>query len=125
MKPLLFAYGTLREASKLQEARFLRASAKRIARAKLPARLYDLGEYPGVRYSRKKTDRVVGEVFELTENPRAVLKYLDAYEGEEYVRKKYLVELETGGKVEAWVYEYVGPLDGKRLIASGDYLKAG
>jgi gamma-glutamylcyclotransferase (GGCT)/AIG2-like uncharacterized protein YtfP len=123
MKSLLFTYGTLRTTSKIEEALVLRANAKHIAHGTLHGRLFDLGEYPGIIYSPRKLDLVVGDVFELT-NPEKVLAYLDAYEGDEYDRRQYWITLDDGSRVRAWVYVYLGPTEGKQRIASGDYLLA-
>jgi gamma-glutamylcyclotransferase (GGCT)/AIG2-like uncharacterized protein YtfP len=43
-------------------------------------KLYDIGRYPGVVRSGRNTDRVMGEIYRLSE-PRRALEILDEYEG--------------------------------------------
>lgn len=70
-----------------------------------------------------------GEVIRIN-NPKKVMALLDEYEGydpkkaktSEYLREKEQVKLEDGKEVEAWVYWYNLPVEGKRRIRHRDYL---
>jgi len=83
--------------------------------------LWDLGPYPGLVPGE---GRVVGELY-LVRDP-TLLSELDVFEGydagdlarSEYVRRAVrLIEPE----VEAWVYFFNGPLEGRLVVASGDW----
>jgi len=115
-RPLLFAYGTLQEAR--QRDTVLRgASTREIGRGSVAGTLYDLGEYPGL--VAEGAARVPGLLIELADE--AALALLDAYEGVDeglYARIRTPVRLDTGDEVEAWVYVYLRPVDGRPRIAS-------
>jgi len=72
---------------------------------------------------------IKGEVV-MIKNPRKVMALLDEYEGydpkkiktSEYLREKAHVKLDDGKEVEAWVYWYNLPVEGKRRIRHRDYL---
>ncbi len=72
---------------------------------------------------------IKGEIV-MIKNPRKVMALLDEYEGynpkeiktSEYLREKAQVKLEDGKEVEAWVYWYNLPVEGKRRIRHRDYL---
>ena len=111
--PLLFAYGTLRDAR--QRALVLNGVASReLGRGSVAGALYDLGSYPGLLPG---TDRVPGSVIELADE--AALARLDDFEGVDgglYVRQRTTVHLDGGGAVEAWIYVYNRPVIGRRRI---------
>ena len=114
----LFVYGTLRSAFANRYARELsrKATLKGIARVR--GRLYDLGDYPGLRAAGDGW--VTGELYELRDT--AILDELDHYEGPEFRRQAGDAVTRSGAVTRAWVYEYSGPVWEDRLIASGDYL---
>lgn len=119
MAEYLFVYGTLRKNYDLKLKNRITKELKYIGEAKVGARLYDLGRYPGaVKY---KNSEVIGDVFLLSDSEK-VLKYLDGYEGEEYERKKEKVRLRSGELTIAWVYWYKGPVKEERRIFYKDYL---
>ena len=97
--------------------------------AVIQARLYNLGQYPGVVTSNIKTDRVYGKVITIGE-PR-LLKDLDRYEDcfgvepikSEFIRITMPVRLlPTGRRIDCWIYVYNHNVKGKQRIASGDYV---
>ena len=125
---LLFAYGTLMKPWSHAAARFLHENSEYLGMASLAGRLYDLGDYPGLVYDTASPLQVKGQLFRLND-PARLLPYLDDYEGASEAipesclfRKELLPVLFEGGTRSAWVYTYNQPLDGARLIPSGDYL---
>jgi gamma-glutamylcyclotransferase (GGCT)/AIG2-like uncharacterized protein YtfP len=115
----LFVYGTLRNAFDLKLKNRVAKELKYVSKAKVGARLYDLGRYPGA--VKDKTSEVMGDVF-LLSDPEKVLKFLDDYEGEEYERKKEKVKLRSGELITAWIYWYKGIVKEERRIFYKDYL---
>lgn len=127
----LFVYGTLMSRAvdplgAMQRSRLARES-RSLGAARVTARLYDLGEYPGLVLSNLPTDVVHGELLELS-TPAASFQWLDAYEGvrpggggagDEYLRQRVPVRLEAGGTHEAWVYVYAWSVSGGRLASDG------
>lgn len=128
---LLFVYGTLRSDGGHAMHWELRRLAAHEGRARLPARLYDLGDYPGIVPARLPGEWVSGETYRL-HDPPAALEFLDRYEGctsvdpepHEFRRAVAQVSLLRGGAAAAWVYWYVGPLAHARLLSHGDYARA-
>ncbi|HSP99434.1 MAG TPA: gamma-glutamylcyclotransferase family protein [Candidatus Dormibacteraeota bacterium] len=115
--PLLFAYGTLRDA--LQRDVVLHSAPTReLGTGSAAGVLYDLGNYPGL-VSGASDERVPGVVVELPDD--AALTRLDAYEdivNGLFVRRRTTVRLDAGGDVEAWVYLYNRSVRGRRRITS-------
>lgn len=118
----LFVYGTLRRGSKNKFARLLHAHAQFVGNASIPGRLYRLGHYPGAVSSNTSGEWVRGELY-LIHDPRWTLPALDSYEGPEFQRVKLEVQLDLGGRIEAWVYVCRGTPRGTR-IRSGDWLSS-
>jgi len=138
---LVFVYGTLRrDFGHAAHARFL-AGAEFVGHATAPGRLYDLGPYPCMVAAPKEDDAdagheaatVRGEIYRLT-GP-ATLGQLDVYEGcdpadpragaGEYRRVGRPATLDTGVRVEVWVYLYNRALPpGARRVRSGDICAA-
>lgn len=56
------------------------------------------------------------------ENPRWILPALDNYEGLDFHRVTLEAQLDSGERLEAWVYLYRGTQSGPR-IRSGDWLR--
>ena len=113
--PLLFAYGTLRDAG-MRDQVLRGAPSREIGRGSVAGVLYDLGEYPGLVTG---DERVPGVVIELADD--ASLARLDEYEDVGsglYVRRRATVRLDDGRDVETWVYLYNRAVDGRRRITS-------
>lgn len=51
-----------------------------------------------------------------------VLRHLDNYEGSDYERVLRSVRLWDGSRVDAWVYEYHGVVEGRLRVAGGNWL---
>lgn len=126
----LFAYGLLRGEFESPMAALMQQHTQRIGPAKLRAQLFDIGGYPGVIRPNTDNQQVLGELFEV-KNPQALWAPLDAFEGVgdgfdqpyEYQRSLATVTTQSGEAIEAWVYWYNWPVDGKVRICSGDYLQ--
>jgi len=112
VKHLVFVYGTLRSgqvnASLMNGARF-------IARATARGRLYAC-RWPAFIDG---DGFVVGELYEVDDEQLACL---DAFEDEgvSYARERREVRDESGANHAAWIYRWLGSLEGCRPIPSGD-----
>ena len=115
---LLFVYGTLRPFVDIPMAKWLRSHARHVGQAATRGVLYDLGAYPGMKLARGRRERVVGDVYRVT-NPR-VFRVLDRYENE-FVRARCVVKLDRGGCRIAWTYRYRYGVARAARISSGDY----
>ena len=103
---LLFSYGSLRPGS--PEAASL-GVAKRcdfIGAGSTPGILGNRGGYPALLPARQDSDRLDGMLLRLRD--RDFLPLLDAYEGDDYLRDKGLIQLENGERCEAWIYVAAG-----------------
>src|SRR5688500_1310861 len=115
----LFVYGTLRKDYDLKLKNRIAKELKYVWKAKVGARLYDLGRYPGA--VKDNTSEIIGDVFLLSDSEK-VLKFLDDYEGEEYERKEEKVKLRSGELITAWIYWYKDLVKEERRIFYKDYL---
>ena len=120
MPERLFVYGTLRRQS---SAHGLLEGSRYFAKASLGGTLYDLGQYPGLVRDNAGGGRVVGEVYELpNQTAHRMLRALDRYEGNEFVRRRTFVTLANGVRRAAWVYVLRSrPSRSVRKIESGRY----
>jgi gamma-glutamylcyclotransferase (GGCT)/AIG2-like uncharacterized protein YtfP len=123
----LFVYGSLLD-QKNEFAAYLNANGSFYSEGKFKGELYDTGEYPGALFLPDSYSYVHGKVFRI-DKAKAVLKQLDDYEGfgedqprpNEFIRT--IAAVETGMElINCEVYLYNLPVDGLKLIASGDYL---
>ncbi|HWN39730.1 MAG TPA: gamma-glutamylcyclotransferase family protein [Gammaproteobacteria bacterium] len=115
---MLFVYGTLRPFVDIEIAKWLRSNARYLGSATTLGRLYDLGAYPGMKASRGRRERVVGDVYRITK--ARVFRVLDRYEAR-FVRERCVVQLARGGRKIAWAYRYRYNAASAARIASGDY----
>jgi gamma-glutamylcyclotransferase (GGCT)/AIG2-like uncharacterized protein YtfP len=121
MKSCLFVYGTLRKGQPNAFAAHLERVAVWLGPARLRARLYHLGHYPGAVASRSAAGSVLGDVYRLPAQEQC-LRLLDEYEGPDFSRRRARVRLAAGGVLTVWYYAYTGPLAGAHFIRDGDYL---
>ena len=112
---LLFVYGTLMRGFPLHA--LLEGRATYLGEATTPGLLLDLGSYPAALKSA--TGKIRGEVYLLADP--GLWRALDSAEGSQYHREQDGIEQASGGWVEAYVYWYVGPLDGAVPVPGGDY----
>jgi len=127
---LLFVYGTLRRAVQAPAYALFANKADFLDQGTVSARMYDLGNYPGIVLSDDPADRVHGELFRL-HAPETTFSLLDQYEGihggskpwpEQYGRVQQAVRSAAHGVVTAWVYIYLLSVDGKPRLVHGDYV---
>ena len=126
----LFVYGTLRSGSGHPMGDLLARRGSLVGPASVPARLLDLGAYPGA-IPDDAGARVRGEVWVL-DDEGAALPDLDAYEGcgptdqppHDFRRAVVEARLDSGASVRSWIYWYAGARPG-RPVASGDWLGRG
>jgi gamma-glutamylcyclotransferase (GGCT)/AIG2-like uncharacterized protein YtfP len=118
----LFVYGTLRSQMNDPLHRLLEQQAVLIGFGSFRGKLFDLGRYPGAVPSRVTTDRVIGEVYQLSK-AQAALGILDQYEGHRFRRKQVTIALDSGKTVSCWIYLYRGSVRHRKLIPSGDYVR--
>jgi gamma-glutamylcyclotransferase (GGCT)/AIG2-like uncharacterized protein YtfP len=102
-----------------------------VGQASACGRLYDLGAYPGAILDSATDTKIIGQVFQLPDNP-AVLAALDAYEGIYYadplsdslfVRTTTTVTFLDGREMVCWIYVYNRDAGDAPLVAGGDYAK--
>jgi gamma-glutamylcyclotransferase (GGCT)/AIG2-like uncharacterized protein YtfP len=115
---LVFVYGTLRRGG---SNHFRMEGLDFIAEGVLNGRLYQMGGYPGLLLDGA-AGPVCGEVFKVPEERIAAL---DAYEGDEYRRVRVAVTPADGVVLDAWVWEWLGPVDELSRIHGGDWLAVG
>jgi gamma-glutamylcyclotransferase (GGCT)/AIG2-like uncharacterized protein YtfP len=128
MSQYLFVYGTLLPAQTPPELQELTRRLRFVSAGSMPGQLYDLGQYPGAVFDANSSSRVLGQVFELPDDPR-LLAQLDEYEGclpadprgSLFSRQLLPITLEGGSVKMCWVYLYNRPLGQAPLIPSGDY----
>lgn len=111
----VFVYGTLKKGHSnhplLADSTFLGAGA-------VPGELYDLGGIPGYIY-KDVAATVKGEVYRM---PWIGTLYdLDILEGEGYLYERIVVNatLNSGDKVDVWVYQYMNGSMGLKQLKNG------
>ena len=132
MTDLLFVYGSLMPSSAARFGREQRdrlaAESERLGAAVIDGRLYDLGSYPGLI---EGGGEVHGELLRLPDPARS-FAWLDPFEDilpeqdrdSDYERVVRPVRLEGCRVLDAWVYLWVKPVTGARLIADGRWVGA-
>lgn len=125
----VFAYGTLITGARSSDVQaLLQRHLVRRNEAFVRGRLYDLGPYPGLVPSPRRSERVYGELLELRA-PRRCLAAFDDYEDYDperprastYRREWCRVGLSDENATWAWVYWYQGRLNDARRIHDGDW----
>ncbi len=113
MSEFIFVYGTLRPAMAPPEMKSIVGRWKPAGSATVLGQLVDLGDYTGAVLDANTSSRIVGEVFELPNDP-AMMAELDEYEGFDpdeadtslFCRVKTEVKLASGGNRTCWMYVY-------------------
>lgn len=118
----LFVYGTLRSQMNDPLHRLLETYAIFVGTGSFQGKLYDIGRYPGAVRSRRNTDRIIGEIYRLSE-PRRTLEILDEYEGHRFKRKRVTIFQEDGKSIDCWIYLYARSVKRHPRIPSGDYIQ--
>ncbi len=114
-------YGSLRQGLGLPDRPEAGEALRDCGPCRIRGRLYDLGEYPGLRPGE---DTVVGELFEVRD--RRIFRELDEYEkydaqdraGSLYIRRSVRL---AEPAVDAWVYFYNDEVSEQQRIDSGDW----
>jgi gamma-glutamylcyclotransferase (GGCT)/AIG2-like uncharacterized protein YtfP len=128
----LFVYGTLRRGAQHEMRQVVARGARFVGHGVVRARLFDLGDYPGMALSDFDEDRVVGDVYRLLPaRAGATLDVLDDYEGlgrndpvpRLYCRNVVRVQLRDGPAVRAWAYVLAMPDPPYPRITEGEYLQ--
>jgi gamma-glutamylcyclotransferase (GGCT)/AIG2-like uncharacterized protein YtfP len=122
----LFVYGTLMSGAgaalgRSQRLRLARESDSLGPASIAHAQLYDLGRYPGAVAGGGEDDVVHGEAV-LLSTPAPTLKWLDAYEGDEYERTICAVRLAGGEAIDAWVYLLRAVPESAQRIGDGRWM---
>ncbi len=125
----LFVYGTLMKATGNKMYRLLAGNSDFLDDGYFQGKLYLVDYYPGVIDSTSPEDIVKGEIY-LLKKPNETLNKLDLYEEcgpsfdqpTEYIREKRDITLKSGKTLKAWVYIYNYPVQGLKLLKSGDFL---
>lgn len=122
----IFVYGTLRKGIDIPINNAIAGDLEWIGTGAIKGGLYDIGNYPGV--IKEDLGKIKGDVFKLV-NSKKTLKILDDYERfdvdnleeSDYIREAVEVNFENK-KIQAWIYWYNQPVEGKVWIEKGDYL---
>ena len=127
MSQFLFVYGTLMSTFKNSYSDFLKQNATFIEKGHIPARLYEVGEYPAAISVNDFEHFVVGEIWYIS-NFEQIISVLDEYEGTnenkpEYQRKCVEALTEEKNKINCWTYFYNLEITSLQEIKGGDYLK--
>lgn len=112
MADYVFFYGTLLPSHAPREVAQTVKQLRRIGRGAVRGRLYDLGQYPGLKLDSTARTTVKGQVFEVP--AKNVLRLLDRYEGFRrsrpsrslFIRRRSPVRLDRNRILNCWLYEY-------------------
>ncbi len=127
----LFVYGSLRSGFKSPAYEYISRFFSFVGNAKVRGKLFDLGSYPaGVPTNEENF--IIGELYIIKHKPEFTwaIGQLDDYEGvsvepdEIQLYKRELVDVIMNDTITpAWIYWYVGNIEGKPLIESGDMIQ--
>jgi gamma-glutamylcyclotransferase (GGCT)/AIG2-like uncharacterized protein YtfP len=107
-KDYIFVYGLFRD-----QAKNLLGDATYSGRTSITGKLFKVNEfYPG--FIKSKSGKVCGDVYQFDSE---LLKDMDEYEGDEYIRVRILTDLD----INCWVYEYKYDTTDFVEIKSGDW----
>jgi len=127
-KDRLFVYGSLMGGIQSPIANYLKSNSTFLGEGTVNGTLLDIGHYPGLVYEPKSEKRVLGHVFELND-AQAMLPNLDhyecvgpAFETPNQYRRASIKVLLNNQLVDCWAYLYNLPIQGIKIIESGNYL---
>lgn len=127
----LFVYGSLRSGFKSPAYHYISNFFSLVGNAKVRGKLFDLGAYPAGVPSNDESF-IVGELYTIKQESEFswAIGQLDDYEGidlesdEVQLYKRELVDvILNDSTTPAWIYWYVGSVEGKPLIESGDMIQ--
>jgi gamma-glutamylcyclotransferase (GGCT)/AIG2-like uncharacterized protein YtfP len=121
----LFTYGTLQPGRAPAEIAPAVATLQRVGAGRLRGLLYDLGEYPGAVPDETAATEISGTVMRLPADEGA-LRQLDEYEEFNpaspekslFVRRLYMVRLDSGTMLQCWIYVYNRDPKGAPMMGS-------
>lgn len=115
MNEIVFVYGTLRKGGSNHHRM---AGAVERGPGTVRGRLFQVDWYPGLLLDETGVD-IRGEAYEVD---ATTLAALDAFEGSHYRRVSVRIMPTDGGVIiDAWIWEYIAPIDDLREITSGDW----
>jgi len=127
----LFVYGSLRSGFKSQAYEYISRFFSFVGDAKVKGKLFDLGTYPaGVPTEDERY--IIGELYTIKHQPEFgwAIGQLDDYEGvavesdEIQLYQRGLVDvIINDSTTAAWICWYMGSVEGKPLIESGDMIQ--
>jgi gamma-glutamylcyclotransferase (GGCT)/AIG2-like uncharacterized protein YtfP len=127
----LFVYGSLRSGFKSPSYEYISRFFSFAGDAKVRGKLFDLGSYPaGVPANDENF--IIGELYTIKHEPEFAwaIGQLDDYEGvsvepdEIQLYKRELVDVYRGDDITpAWIYWFIGNVQGKPQIESGDMIQ--
>lgn len=127
-KERLFVYGSLMGGIQSPIANYLKNNSTFLGEGRVKGTLLDIGHYPGLVYQADSTKSVVGHIFELN-NPTEMLPNLDhyecvgpAFEQPNQYRRALIKVLINKEIIDCWAYLYNLPIEGIKVIESGNYL---
>jgi gamma-glutamylcyclotransferase (GGCT)/AIG2-like uncharacterized protein YtfP len=127
----LFVYGSLRSGFKSPAYDYISKYFSFISEGKVKGLLYNMGTYP-VAKPCASIHFIKGELYQIKNKDEFsfAIAQLDDYEGVDnteetpmFKREKTIVNFENEQIQEAWIYWFVGEVEGKELIESGDVLE--
>lgn len=121
MRPRLFVYGTLKKGYSAHV--YLDKCTLEYPQARISAKLYALGGFPGVVIDNKDHNTVLGELYSLPIDEselRETLAILDSYEGVPKLYSRQLKYAYTPDIAQpSWVYVYKGKIKEEWRVESG------
>ena len=127
----LFVYGSLRSGFKSSAYDYISKYFSLIAEGKVKGILYNMGIYP-VAVATTNNYFIKGELYKIKNQDAFsfAIAQLDDYEGVNdtdgtplFRREKTIVTFADAPQQEAWVYFFIGDINGKEIIESGDVLE--
>lgn len=126
MNEHLFAYGSLKTGFAPPEIAKTVEKLKYAGDGFVYGRLYDLGAYSGAVLGNAANGKIYGVVYEIPSEVD-VLEVLDEYEGivphqpesSLFIRKRTAIFLESGEKIDGWIYVYNRTTESAPLIENG------
>ena len=127
----LFVYGSLRSGFKSHAYDYISRFFSFVGDAKVKGKLFDLGTYPAGVPSDDES-YIIGELYTIKHQPEFgwAIGQLDDYEGvavesdEIQLYHRGLADVIINDTTTpAWIYWYMGSVEGKPLIESGDMIQ--
>lgn len=127
----LFVYGSLRSGFKSPAYHYISHFFSLVGNAKVRGKLFDLGPYPAGVPSKDESF-ITGELYTIKQESEFnwAIGQLDDYEGidpelddVQLYRREIVDVILNDSTTPAWIYWYVGTVEGKPVIESGDLIQ--